>query len=46
MSVRVTFASRASRIGLSLCAIGFLVLAAAPAWGGRDDLQLLAQIYA
>jgi branched-chain amino acid transport system permease protein len=45
MSVRITFASRSSRIGLALCAIGFVALAAAPAWGGRDDLQLLAQIY-
>jgi len=46
MSVRVTFASRSSRIGLVLCALSFVVLAAAPVWGGRDDLQLLAQIYA
>src|SRR5579864_2223218 len=46
MTTRVTFASRSSRIGMALCALGFVVLAAAPAWGGRDDLQLLAQIYA
>ena len=46
MSVHVTFASRSSRIGMALCVIAFVVLAAAPAWGGRDDLQLLAQIYA
>jgi branched-chain amino acid transport system permease protein len=46
MSVRVVFASRASRIGTILCAICLVVLAAAPFWGGRDDLQLLSQIYA
>jgi branched-chain amino acid transport system permease protein len=46
MSVRVTFASRSSRVGVALCAVAFAVLTAAPAWGGRDDLQLLAQIYA
>src|SRR5579872_5116146 len=46
MTTRVTFASRSSRVGMTLCAIGFVILAAAPAWGGRDDLQLLAQIYA
>jgi branched-chain amino acid transport system permease protein len=26
--------------------VGFIVLAAAPFWGGRDDLRLLAEIYA
>src|SRR5579871_394579 len=46
MTTRVTFASRSSRVGMTLCAIGFVILAAAPAWGGRGDLQLLAQIYA
>jgi branched-chain amino acid transport system permease protein len=46
MSVRVTFTSRSSRIGMALTAIALLVLAAAPAWGGRDDLQLLSQMYA
>ncbi len=46
MSVRVVFASRSSRIGVVLCAIGLTALAAAPLWGGRDDLQLLAEIYA
>jgi branched-chain amino acid transport system permease protein len=46
MSVHVTFASRSSRIGMALCAVGFVALVAAPAWGGRDDLQLLSQIYA
>ena len=46
MSVRVTFASRSSQIGTALTAFALLVLAAAPAWGGRDDLQLLSQLYA
>jgi branched-chain amino acid transport system permease protein len=34
------------RIGMALTTIALLVLAAAPAWGGRDDLQLLSQMYA
>jgi branched-chain amino acid transport system permease protein len=45
-NVRVVFGSRASRIGLLLCALALVALAAAPLWGGRDDLALLAQIYA
>jgi branched-chain amino acid transport system permease protein len=45
MSVRVTFASRSSRVAMAACAIGFIALAAAPAWGGRDDLQLLSEMY-
>jgi len=46
MSVRVTFSSPSSRIGMALAAVALLVLAAAPAWGGRDDLQLLSEMYA
>jgi branched-chain amino acid transport system permease protein len=46
MSVRVEFANRSSRIGTVLCAIAVIALAAAPFWGGRDDLRLLAEIYA
>ena len=42
----VEHATRASRIGSALFAILLLVLAAAPAWGGRDDLRLLSEIYA
>jgi branched-chain amino acid transport system permease protein len=35
------------RIGLlALLAIAVIALAAAPVWGGRDDLRLLAEIYA
>jgi branched-chain amino acid transport system permease protein len=39
-------ATRSSRIGMAAFALGLLLLAAAPAWGGRDDLRLLAEIYA
>jgi branched-chain amino acid transport system permease protein len=45
MSIRVGFASRSSRIGMVVSAVALVVLAAAPFWGGRDDLQLLSQIY-
>jgi branched-chain amino acid transport system permease protein len=46
MSVRVVFGSRSSHVGLALGALCVLVLAAAPFWGGRDDLQLLSEIFA
>jgi branched-chain amino acid transport system permease protein len=46
MNVRVTFGSRSSYVGAALCAVALAALAAAPFWGGRDDLQLLSQIYA
>jgi branched-chain amino acid transport system permease protein len=46
LPVRVTFGNRASAIGMVLGALAVVVLAAAPAWGGRDDLQLLSQMYA
>jgi branched-chain amino acid transport system permease protein len=46
MSVRVAFASRSSRIGMAVCAGGLAGLVAAPLWGGRDDLQLLSEVYA
>ena len=46
VNVRVAFASRSSRIGTALCVMCLAVLAAAPLWGGRDDLQLLSEIYA
>jgi branched-chain amino acid transport system permease protein len=45
MSVRVAFAGRGGRAGLWFTAAAVLVLAAAPLWGGRDDLRLLAEIY-
>jgi branched-chain amino acid transport system permease protein len=31
---------------MALCAVALLALATAPFWGGRDDLQLLSEIYA
>jgi branched-chain amino acid transport system permease protein len=43
---RVEFSNRASRIGVRLLVLALVVLAAAPAWGGRDDLRLLSEIYA
>jgi branched-chain amino acid transport system permease protein len=43
---RVEHATRSSYVGMALFAVGFVVLAAAPAWGGRDDLRLLSEIYA
>jgi branched-chain amino acid transport system permease protein len=46
MTVQVMFGTRANRIGAAIGAIAFAALAAAPFWGGRDDLQLLAEIYA
>ncbi len=46
MTVRVAFASRSSRVGMAFCAAGLVALAAAPFWGGRDDLALLSEIYA
>jgi branched-chain amino acid transport system permease protein len=44
--VRVVFGSRSSHVGLLLCALCVAVLAAAPFWAGRDDLQLLSEIFA
>jgi branched-chain amino acid transport system permease protein len=43
---RVEHATRSSHVGTALFAVGFVALAAAPAWGGRDDLRLLSEIYA
>jgi branched-chain amino acid transport system permease protein len=42
----VEHASRSSRIGMAGFVIALVALAAAPAWGGRDDLRLLSEIYA
>jgi branched-chain amino acid transport system permease protein len=42
----VEHASRSSRIGMAVFAVALVALAAAPAWGGRDDLRLLSEIYA
>ena len=45
-SFHVEHATRASRIGTAAFAVAIVLLAAAPAWGGRDDLRLLSEIYA
>src|SRR5258708_16586372 len=44
--VRVEYANQAGRAGTWLMLLVLVVLAAAPAWGGRDDLRLLSEIYA
>jgi branched-chain amino acid transport system permease protein len=44
--VHVEHATRASRVGVVIFAILLVVLAAAPLWGGRQELRLLAEIYA
>jgi len=44
--VRVEYANRTGRAGIWLMLLAVAVLAAAPAWGGRDDLRLLSEIYA
>ena len=43
---KVEHATRSSRVGMAAFALALVLLAAAPAWGGRDDLRLLAEIYA
>src|SRR6266545_3685885 len=45
-SFKVEHATRSSRIGVAAFGLAFVLLAAAPAWGGRDDLRLLSEIYA
>jgi branched-chain amino acid transport system permease protein len=45
-SFKVEHATRSSRIGMAAFVLALVLLAAAPAWGGRDDLRLLAEIYA
>jgi branched-chain amino acid transport system permease protein len=44
--VRVEFGSRSSPSSLVIAAGVLAVLAAAPYWGGRDDLRLLVEVYA
>jgi hypothetical protein len=44
MTVRVAFGGRGNWLGAGFGAIAFATLAAAPWWGGRDDLQLLSEI--
>ncbi|MGB6760668.1 MAG: branched-chain amino acid ABC transporter permease [Xanthobacteraceae bacterium] len=45
-NVRVVFGGRSSHIGVALCAFIVAALAAAPLWAGRDDLQLLSEMFA
>src|SRR5256884_7972318 len=45
-SFKIEHATRSSRIGVAAFALAFVLLATAPAWGGRDDLRLLSEIYA
>jgi branched-chain amino acid transport system permease protein len=42
----VEHATRSSHVGIALFAVALIALAAAPFWGGRDDLRLLSEIYA
>ena len=47
MKIRVEFAPRSRSLAtLVLLGLVLVALASAPAWGGRDDLRLLAEIYA
>ncbi|MEA2944906.1 MAG: branched-chain amino acid transport system permease protein, partial [Alphaproteobacteria bacterium] len=43
---RVEHATRSSHVGMAAFAVALVLLAAAPVWGGRDDLRLLSEIYA
>jgi branched-chain amino acid transport system permease protein len=43
---RVEHATRSSHVGMVVFAVALVALAAAPVWGGRDDLRLLSEIYA
>lgn len=41
----VQHASRSSHVGVAVIALTFVVLAAAPAWGDRNTLRLLAEMF-
>lgn len=41
----VQHATRSSHVGVALIAVAFVVLAAAPAWGDRNTLRLLAEMF-
>jgi len=45
-AVHVRLSDRSARASLAMLATVLIALAAAPLWGGRDDLRLLAEIYA
>jgi branched-chain amino acid transport system permease protein len=42
----VQHTTRSSQFGMAAFAVALVALAAAPFWGGRDDLRLLSEIYA
>src|SRR3569623_468136 len=44
-NIRVDHATPSSRIGLTIFAASFVLLAAAPFWGDRLSLRLLAEMY-
>jgi branched-chain amino acid transport system permease protein len=44
--MNVRFSDRPAGITLAVVAVVLIALATAPWWGGRDDLRLLAEIYA
>jgi branched-chain amino acid transport system permease protein len=44
--IRVEHTTPSSRVGVVLFALALIVLAAAPLWGDRQQLRLLAEIYA
>ena len=44
-NIHVAHATPSSRIGVAIFAALLVVLAAAPAWGDRQDLRLLAEIF-
>jgi branched-chain amino acid transport system permease protein len=46
VTFKVEHATPSSRIGSGMLVLALVVLAAAPAWAGRDDLRLLSEIYA
>jgi branched-chain amino acid transport system permease protein len=43
--IKVEHATPSSRIGVALIAVAAVALAAAPFWGGRETLRLLAEIF-
>jgi branched-chain amino acid transport system permease protein len=44
--MNVRFSDRPARVTLAMVVVALIALVAAPWWGGRDDLRLLAEIYA
>jgi len=46
MNVRVEHATPSSRVGMAISALALVMLLAAPLWADRQELRLLAEIYA